>query len=922
MATDITFSPSDLEQLRERGMTADDAAAQIAALRNPPPATILERPCSIGDGISKIEPDEQTGLIDRGDTAAAAGRVIKFVPASGAATRMFKDLIAASQDTRRPSASPAARELFEQLDAFPFGEELRKIARVPAAPKAEDEERRLLDSLLNRMRYAQLPKALIPFHRTTRRRTAFEDQLLEGTRYVRDANGMCRMHFTVAPEFRAEFETTLDEVTPEIRRRRRGTNLDVGFSEQDPSTDTLAIDASGEPFRLSDGALLFRPGGHGSLITNLDALAGDLVVIKNVDNILPDEATGEVVRWKRILIGYLAQVQSEVFEMLSACDPEDAPEPALDRAIAFAAFRFSRRPGRELRDAREKRRFIFEALDRPIRVCGVVKNEGEPGGAPFWIVERDGTRSVQIVEPSQVDVRNPEQARIFRSAGYFNPVDIVCGLRSWRGEPFDLRRFVDPGAVFVSMKTHEGRELSALERPGLWNGAMAGWNTVCVEVPASTFAPVKTVFDLLRPQHRYRGRQPVTASDMGVAGGRVLIIDDQAVNQRILQQILESAGFDVDIAGEGERGLEIAKRGDVDLILLDIVLPGLDGYEVMERLRASTETSDVPVIFISSLDEVADKVRGLELGAADYVSKPFHRHEVLARVRAQMRIRQLSDSIRRMNVQLLEKQEILAEDLRAAADIQKALLPAPRMMTGGLAIASVFQPSIQVGGDIFNVVPVSDTEVVAYVVDVSGHGVASALLTVSVTQRLSAPFGLVRQPGRDLSPAAIMRQMEAEFPFERFGKYFSIAIACINVESGRFTYASAGHPSPLLVRTDGATELLHAGGPVIGMGFGLPFEEAEATLNVGDRLVLYTDGVTDDESMTGERFGMPALETFFSERAVEPVADACDALLDVLAARRGDVLPLDDLALIAIERRPISGESSRTAPGTAPSATT
>jgi serine phosphatase RsbU (regulator of sigma subunit) len=904
MPTDIELSPSDLEQLRQRGMSPADAASQLALLRTPPPATVLDRPCSIGDGISRIEAQQQSALIDRADAVAAAGRVTKFVPASGAATRMFKDLIAALQDRRRPSASPAARELFEQLDDFPFGEELRKAADVAGLPESEEEERRLLTTLLQEMRYAQLPKALIPFHRTDRQRTAFEDQLLEGMRYVRDADGRCRMHFTVATEFLSEFEQALRELRPEFNRRRRGTILDVRFSEQDPSTDTLAIDPAGEPFRLADGTLLFRPGGHGSLIANLNALAADIVVIKNVDNILPDETTTEVVRWKRILIGHLAQLQSEVAEMLAACEPEDAPEPALDRAIAFAAFRFARRPAAGLRGNEAKRRWIFDALDRPIRVCGVVKNEREPGGAPFWVVEPDGTRSVQIVEPSQVDSRSPEQARIFRSAGFFNPVDIVCGLRSWRGERFDLRQYVDPDAVFVSEKTHEGRELRALERPGLWNGAMAGWNTVCAEVPASTFAPVKTVFDLLRPQHQYRatGEAAVRRASSAVTGC-VLIVDAAEANQRRLQEILGSAGLQMETASDGERALEIARHADVDLVLLDMALPGVDGFEVLQRLRARPETAHIPVIFISSRHDDADNLRGLELGAADYVTRPFNRHEVLARVRAQLRIRQLSISMRRMNIQLLAKQKVLAEDLRAAADLQKALVGAPRLETPGIEIGSMFQSSIHVRGDIFDIVPLGGGDVVAYVIDVSGHGVASMLLAVSVTQRLSGAFGLVWQPHAVHSPAAMLEQLETEFPSERFGNYFSIALAVINTGTGRLRYASAGHPPPLVVRRDGRTELLRAGGPVIGMGFGLPFEEGDASLEPGDRLLLYTDGVTEDENVTGERFGTAAIAALFAARTGEPLADVCSTLLDTLTARRGDLPPLDDLALLAIERR-------------------
>jgi hypothetical protein len=312
-----------------------------------------------------------------------------------------------------------------------------------------------LRTLLETMRYAELPKALIPFHRHPVLRSAFEEQLLDGLRYARSQAGVARTHFTVAPEFRADFERLLAEVTPRVATATANpTTVAVDFSEQHPSTDTLAATLDGEPFRTADGALLFRPAGHGALLKNLEALDGDVVVIKNIDNVLPFERGDEAGRWKQLLIGYLV------------------------------------------------RRHAASGDDRPLRVCGVVRNDGEPGGAPFWVIHKDGRRSMQIVEASQVNLDDPAQRRIFQSSTHFNPVDIVCALRARDGRPFDLEAFVDPSAVFLSTKSYEGRDLVALERPGLWNGAMAWWNTIFVEVPASTFAPVKTVFDLLRPEHQ------------------------------------------------------------------------------------------------------------------------------------------------------------------------------------------------------------------------------------------------------------------------------------------------------------------------------------------------------------------------------------------------------------------------------------
>lgn len=499
-----TFSAADLEQLATRGIPEHEALRQLALLRNPPPPVRLDRPCTVGDGIVRLAAAAQARCITDGEAAAAAGRVIKFVPASGAATRMFKDLLGALQEEPRPSHTPAVRQFFERLDDFPFAGELRRLSGIRGVPATEEEERQILRTLLHRMRFAELPKALIPFHRVGGARTALEEQLLEGTRYTRRLDGTCRMHFTVSPDVRREFESALADLVPAIERRRQGAVLAVSLSEQHPSTDTLAIDAAGEPFRTGDGSLLLRPSGHGALLRNLQPLGGDLVVIKNIDNVVPDEAGDEVLRWKRILIGYLRDLQAEVFRHLEACNVTGCPDARLDEAVAFGIGQFGRHPGVRLRDADAKRRFVLAALDRPVRVCGVVPNEGEPGGAPFWIAEADGHCSLQIVEASQVDMGDPEQAHIFGRATHFNPVDLVCGLRSWRGEAFDLSRFVDPSTAFVGRKSFEGRELTALERPGLWNGSMAGWNTVCVEVPATTFAPVKTVLDLLRPQHQYR----------------------------------------------------------------------------------------------------------------------------------------------------------------------------------------------------------------------------------------------------------------------------------------------------------------------------------------------------------------------------------------------------------------------------------
>ena len=502
MPISSSFSADDLAQLAARGVPPAEAEAQLALLHTAPPPIVLDRPCTVGDGIAQLAPESFATLLALGDAAAAAGRVTKFVPASGAASRMFKDLIAAQQSSDPPSSSDAAARFFARLDDFPFAAEVRARSGVAGLPSDDAAERAVLRALLDDLGYARLPKGLVPFHHGAPPRTAFEEHLFDAAWYTRQADGTCRLHFTVAGEFRDAFARALVDATPRVLARHPGLRLEVTFSEQHPATDTLAADTQGQPFRQAGGTLLFRPGGHGALVRNLADLHGDIVILKNVDNVLPERRAEEHAQWKRLLVGVLAQVQDEVGQLLRACSREGASREAADRALAYAAGRFARRPAAPPATRDEARAAAIDALDRPTRVCGVVRNEGEPGGAPFWVRGRNVGVSVQIVESSQVPAADPAQAAIFRAATHFNPVDVVCGLRSWTGRAFDLDRYIDRDAVFLSRKSHDGGELVALERPGLWNGAMAGWNTLCVEVPGSTFAPVKSVFDLLRPEHQ------------------------------------------------------------------------------------------------------------------------------------------------------------------------------------------------------------------------------------------------------------------------------------------------------------------------------------------------------------------------------------------------------------------------------------
>ena len=366
------------------------------------------------------------------------------------------------------------------------------------------------------MNYANLPKGLVPFHAYgDHSRTAFEEHLVEALEYVRDASSVARLHFTVPAPYRQVIQTYLDRVRH--RYAQQGAQLDISYSIQKPATDTIAVDSDNIPVRDNNGALVFRPGGHGALLENLTDLQGDIVFIKNIDNVLPDRLKPDTCRYKKLLCGYLVHLQQQVFfhiAQLKASDPSesDGARSAIDAARRFAQDQLSLVLPQDFERTAlsNQRAFLVAQLDRPLRVCGVVKNTGEPGGGPFWVRQADGTTSLQIVESSQVDMTNAEQRARWQAATHFNPVDLVCGVRDYRGRPFPLARFVDPTTGFISEKSKDGHSLRALELPGLWNGAMAHWNTVFVEVPGSTFHPVKTVMDLLRPEHQPAPVPPLT----------------------------------------------------------------------------------------------------------------------------------------------------------------------------------------------------------------------------------------------------------------------------------------------------------------------------------------------------------------------------------------------------------------------------
>ena len=468
--------------MEEHGLTPAALETQLKNFREGFPFLPVTRAASCGDGIRVLDAAGIEQAAARYDRAKESLRVVKFVPASGAATRMFKDLFEFVREGRRTAV---VGELLANRRRFAFWPELRTIIGDDA-----DELRTVENIVAEGLRYGETPKGLVSFHRYGDEvRKAVEEHLVEGAQYAA-AGGEVKIHFTVSPEHLTRFEALLAEKIPGYESRF-GVKYRISFSVQDPSTDTLAVNPDCTPFRRADGRLLFRPAGHGALIGNLGKIDADIVFVKNIDNVTTDARRSATVLYKKALAGVLLALQERIFEYLMALE---VPGAELEPIAAFIENELCVKLPKDYGTA-----LLRQVLDRPIRVCGMVRNEGEPGGGPFWVAGADGLETLQIAESNQIA---PEKRELMRSATHFNPVDLVCSFRTSKGGRFDLREFVDPATGFISRKSDGGRELLAQELPGLWNGAMARWNTVFVEVPITTFSPVKVVTDLLRPEHQ------------------------------------------------------------------------------------------------------------------------------------------------------------------------------------------------------------------------------------------------------------------------------------------------------------------------------------------------------------------------------------------------------------------------------------
>lgn len=515
------FTTQDINQINIRGISIEKILDQIQILRNGLPVVELVRPCRFSDGIISIPFDQYELLYKKFKNAADAGRLMKFIPASGAASRMFKHLLEILNSTNDMSLDDLATaaengdesatlglEFFRNLESFAFFDELiQKLIQNGLTLPEEDSSvsvKPVLKMLLAEkgLNYANLPKGMIPFHRyETHTRTPFEEHLIAAREITKDRSGTVQIHFTISEN---NLESISNHINDFVRLNTDTTDkFNVTFSAQKQSTDTIVIDSFSNLLRDADGQIVFRPGGHGALIENLNDLNSDIVMIKNIDNIIPEALQEEILLFEKMLCGYFLIIEEKLFEFLPQLETKKSDESLVRDAGTFAENDLLLKPpdGWSKMSTAEKSAYLFNRLNRPLRVCGMVKNTGAPGGGPFWVVDRIDRESKQIVEASQINTESATQKSIWLSSTHFNPVDMVCGLRNFRGEKFNLLEYVDKNSGFISNKNFQGREIKALELPGLWNGAMASWLTVFVDVPLFTFNPVKTVNDLLKKNH-------------------------------------------------------------------------------------------------------------------------------------------------------------------------------------------------------------------------------------------------------------------------------------------------------------------------------------------------------------------------------------------------------------------------------------
>ena len=515
----MSFSKKDIQQIQNKGLTVDKVNAQIEIFKNGLPFVNLKDVATIGNGILRLTEDERQNYINHFNKKRNDISFVKFVPASGAATRMFKFLFDFLKDFKPDEESINAYVnrkkasnlsiFFVGIKNFPFyykvKQQLYKDHKGFDDLPINHQLRLFIETMLfeDKLNYGNFPKGLIPFHQyKDHTATAFEEHLFEAALYA-SANNKADLHFTISEKHNHKFDEKFKRIE-EIIERKTNTEFNISFSFQKQATDTIAVTDGNKPFRQENGSLLFRPSGHGALLENLNDLDADIIFIKNIDNVVVFNYEEEVAKYKMMLAGILLKIQEKVFKYQELLNDETITDTIIIEIVEFLSNHLNVVISKDFEKYSliYKIEYLRKKLDRPIRVCGMVKNEGEPGGGPFWVKDESGTASLQIVESAQIDKKNNKQKGILKKSTHFNPVDLVCGVKNYKGEKFDLSKFVDPKTAFITMKTKVGKDIKALELPGLWNGSMAHWNSIFVEVPLITFNPVKTVNDLLKDPHQ------------------------------------------------------------------------------------------------------------------------------------------------------------------------------------------------------------------------------------------------------------------------------------------------------------------------------------------------------------------------------------------------------------------------------------
>ncbi len=497
------FTNQDYIAIEQHGISQETLQRQIAVIAHTKQVELL-RPVLKNDGLLVLSEEEVAQKEKNYAQQMGSRQIVKFVPASGAASRMFKSLF---NFLNNDDFSAPVKEVACNLSSFAFFEPLAEVLNtnnLDICQLLENKDYKTIFSFLlenKGLNYASLPKALLTFHRYEElTRTAFDEHLIEAAAYACGNDKTAHLHFTVSPEHYALFQEHVAKILKTYESLLQ-VKFDISFSFQDKSTDTIAFDYENQPFRTDDGQLVFRPGGHGSLIKNLNNLQADIAFIKNIDNVTLDEFKADTIKYKKVLASLLVDFQEKTFDILRQLQQNNNGQ-ILKEAEELLQQMFVRLENSyQTLSLEEKRQYLFRLLDRPIRICGVVKQTGEPGGGPFWVRNEKGVESMQIVESSEMNLKNPRQQAIFEQSKFFNPVDIVCSLKHFDGSPFDFEQYIDYDRFFVSSKSLNGKNLKAIENPGLWNGAMSDWLTMFVAVPLSTFAPVKTVNDLLHHEH-------------------------------------------------------------------------------------------------------------------------------------------------------------------------------------------------------------------------------------------------------------------------------------------------------------------------------------------------------------------------------------------------------------------------------------